>query len=350
MKIRTGIIGTGFGAQVHAPILLKHPDYELTAISSIREGRAEKAAQELGIPAAYDDWKRMMHDSRLDLIVIVSEPSFHMEMTVYALNSGKHVLCEKPPALHLAQVAEMQNTAAGHNRVVSMNFEWRYLPERQAIKTILEEQRLGELFHVGWSEVWPLWPRIKEEPYSWQWDLAKGGGMLGAIGSHMIDALHHWFGPFAEDVYGFTVNHVHERRADTRIKPTNGDDSFFIHGKFKNQGTFSLQFIAAAVARPPMLEIFGSQGTLRLKGKNLSIAAHLDKDYVPIEISEPIDASAFPLYTRGYVHPQWMLYSDLSAAISGSQTKADLPTLNDACIVQEMMDKIRLTKSSSGEQ
>jgi predicted dehydrogenase len=140
LKIRTGIIGTGFGAQVHAPILLRHPEFELKAISSIRAGRADKVSKELGIPFSFDNWKEMIDEVDLDLVVIASEPASHMEMTIYAVNSGANVLCEKPPALNDSQVTEMNKAAELQNKIVSINFEWRYLPERQAIQGYVHAQ------------------------------------------------------------------------------------------------------------------------------------------------------------------------------------------------------------------
>ncbi|WP_433944574.1 Gfo/Idh/MocA family protein [Paenibacillus sp. SN-8-1] len=340
MGHRVGIVGTGFGVQVHAPILLKHPDFELVALSSIRPGRAQLISEELNIKYTFDDWKQMIDQTNLDLVIIATNPALHMEITLYAIESGVHVLCEKPPALNYLQVYEMNKIASKHHSIVAINFEWRYLPERQAINKILSNNQIGEVLHVDWSEAWPLWPKIKHDPFGWQWELDKGGGMLGAIGSHMIDALYHWFGPFSKKISGFTKNHVNERIHESGYKPTDGDDSFFLIGEFESGGTFSLQFITAAVARKPRIEIFGSHGTLILEGENLKIATNEKKDYSPVGLEEPIDASSFPPDIRGYVHAQWKLYNDLSAILRGEE-KVDLPNLHSALIVQEIIEHVR---------
>lgn len=98
MSIRAGVIGTGFGAMVHAPVLKVHPAYEFVAIASIRPGRAEQAATAHGISKAYDDWLQMLHENNLDLIVIATKPCLHVEMVERALATSHHVLCEKPLA------------------------------------------------------------------------------------------------------------------------------------------------------------------------------------------------------------------------------------------------------------
>ncbi|WP_052703064.1 Gfo/Idh/MocA family protein [Paenibacillus beijingensis] len=338
MAIQAGIIGTGFGAQVHAPILQQHPAYNVTAISAIRPGRAANEAANHGIPNAFNDWRRMISDLPLDLIVVASSPDFHMEMTIFALEAGCHVVCEKPPALNAAEVRAMKEIAKRHNRKVFMNFEWRYLPQRQAIKRILEHNELGDIFHVNWSEAWPLWPKIKEDDNGWQWRAENGGGMLGAVGSHMIDALQFWFGPFLT-VQGFTSRHVHERRGRNGMEPSTADDSFFVHGAFERGGTYALQFIMASAGRAPRIEIFGTKGSLILEGEKLTMAGAASDQYIPVHVDQPMDASSFPAAIKGYVHAQWMFYHDLAEVVAGG-FKPALATLSDAEKVQTAIDKI----------
>ncbi|MCL6601165.1 MAG: Gfo/Idh/MocA family oxidoreductase, partial [Alicyclobacillus macrosporangiidus] len=174
MPIRVGIIGTGFGATVHAPILKQHPKYDLVSIASMRPGRATDVAVDLGIPNAYDDWRQMMNAGGLDLIVIATKPGLHAEMVEHALSTSHHVLCEKPPALNGSEAERMAEVSHGSARVAAMNFEWRYLPERQAVQRILNGRQLGDIIQVNWSEVWPLWPQIRESEASWHW-LAEEG-------------------------------------------------------------------------------------------------------------------------------------------------------------------------------
>lgn len=344
MAIRVGIIGTGFGAQVHAPILQRHPDYSVAAISGIRPGRAGSEAAKHGIPYAFDDWRRMIAEIPLDLVVVASSPDQHRKMTVAALEAGCHVVCEKPPAMNAFEVQAMKEMARRRGRSVFINFEWRYLPQRQAVNRLLEQKAPGETVHVSWSEAWALWPRIQADDNGWQWQAGKGGGMLGAVGSHMLDALQFWFGPF-RTVEGFTSRLVHHRRGAHGMEASTADDSFFVHGAFEQGATYALQFIAAAAGRSPRVEIFGKDGTVLLEGDKLAMAAAGSTRYTPLPVDQPMDASSFPGPARGYVHAQWMFYQDLAEAMRGA-SKPSLATLKDAERVQAAIDKINGGKGS----
>jgi predicted dehydrogenase len=331
LAIRTGIIGTGFGAQVHGPVLKRHPEYELVAISSIRPGRAQAAAERLGLSQAYQDWRRMIAEARLDLAVIASEPSLHSEMSLACLEAGLHVLCEKPPALNADQASAMHCAARRAGRIAAINFEWRFSPERQAIKRILDAGKLGALYHVDWAEAWPLRPQKRKARSEWETVSGKGGGMLGAVGSHMIDALQYWFGPM-KLYHGFTAR-------ESIPGPEGANDSFFVHGIWPDGGSFALQFIASSTIRPARLEIHGSGGTLLLHDKQLTFASSGSSGYKAVPVEQPLDARLFAPEIRGYIHAQWSLYGELARAIRGEEAPA-LPAFEDGVRVQRVMDTI----------
>lgn len=339
MGIRVGIIGTGYGARVHAPVLLKHPDYELVALSGVRPGRARAEAERLSIPQAFDDWKKMIEESALEMVVIASEPMVHADMTTASLEAGVHVLCEKPPALNLAEVKAMKRVADVKDRHLFINFEWRYLPERQAIKRLLEEGSLGDVIHVHWREARGMLDRIREAENTWLWKAERGGGMLGAIGSHMIDALHHWFGDL-ETVQGQLVRQIKTRRGEHGPEESTADDSFMFLGMFQKGGTCSAQFISSAIGVEPRLEIFGTKGTLVLEGNLLRIATTPSAEFKDVELPKRMDESGFPAAIQAYIHPQWTLYTELARALAGEK-RDSLPDFDDAIRVQSVLDQLR---------
>lgn len=89
----------------------------------------------------------------------------------------------------------------------------------------------------------------------------------------------------------------------------------------------------AAVGRPLQVEIFGSQGTLRLNGHDLAMATSDSKEFRAMNVISPMDVSEFPKDIQPYVHAQWALYNDLTQAIGGD-TSHSLPTLDDAVRVK----------------
>jgi predicted dehydrogenase len=331
LSIRVGIVGTGFGAAVHAPILKRHPAYDLLAVSSNRPGRASEVASIYRIPYAYADWNQMLEQAPIDLVIFATRPADHKLMTLTALSSGLHVLCEKPPALNLSEARAMEQASKSSDRIAAMNFEWRYLPERKAVKRLLNEGVLGNILHVSWSEAWQIWGRIQEFEPGWDLATEQGGGMLGAIGSHIIDALCHWFGEVST-VKGITMNHVPTRKT--------ADDSFSFVAIFENEITCSVSCTVSSVGCPPLIEIFGTGGTLRISGHQLLIATTRSADFVPVTVEETMDVSDFPQEIQGYVHAQWQLYGDLAKSIA-SESVDSLPSLTDAVRVQAVMDSIR---------
>jgi predicted dehydrogenase len=336
---QVGIIGTGFGARVHAPLLQAHPQFKVIAIASVHRNNGVRVAEELSIPRGYDDWRDMLQNEALDLVVVASNPAHHMEMTLAALSSGRHVLCEKPPALEYSQARAMLEAARRSGKVAAMNFEWRFLPERQAIKELVQSGAIGELLHVHWRESWPLWPDLRDRENSWLWQTASGGGLLGAIGSHMIDSLHYWFGAL-KWVQGHTEAHVFARKRGEQWEASDADDSFYFHGEFASGGTCTVQFVLAAAGLPALLEIYGTEATLVFDGQDLRIRRQKNGPFESIELPQKMDASGFAEAIRGYVHPQWKLYDALAATLSG-QAVPDLPTFADSVYVQSVMDAIR---------
>jgi predicted dehydrogenase len=337
--MNVGIIGTGFGARVHVPVLQAHPDYEVVALSSVYRGNASEVAAEHNVPKAFSNWKTMIDElPELDLIVVATNPEHHMEMTLAALSAGKSVVCEKPPALSLEQAMSMQAAAQRAKTIAAMNFEWRYLPERQKIKQILVSNQIGRPLHINWHLSWPMWPALAERPNSWLWQKSTGGGLLGAIGSHIIDSLAYWFGPL-KALHGHTQNHVHTRQGPLGFEATDADDSFFFHGVTETGTTITVQFTIAASSTDEMIEFFGETGTLKLTDKRLEL---LIKDHPAqeLELDQMMDTSPFSDAIKGFVHPQSKFYDDFAKAVQGKQANA-LPTLSDAAYVQATLDTIR---------
>jgi predicted dehydrogenase len=140
----------------------------------------------------------MLADQQLDLVSIVTPPYLHHEMTLAALERGCHVLCEKPFALNLAQAREMLAAARQAGVVHAVDHEFRYLPARLKMKELVESGYLGELLTVRISAQSDMLLDPQARPWTWWHDREKGGGILGALGSHLIDTLRWWFGEIVE--------------------------------------------------------------------------------------------------------------------------------------------------------
>jgi predicted dehydrogenase len=159
------------------------------------ESAAEVVAAAGG--SAYTDFGTMLAAEQPDIVVVATPNHLHHPMAIAALNAGAEVICEKPLGLDARQAAEMAARAASLERRTATSFTWRYLPACVALRSLLEEGRLGEIYQVdvryhtrGFGEV--------HGPMRWQFDsAAAGSGALANLGSHAVDLIHWWLGPVA---------------------------------------------------------------------------------------------------------------------------------------------------------
>src|SRR5689334_6888885 len=113
--MRVGIIGLGFGAQVHLPAF-QSEGWEVAAVCSRTPDKARAAADAAGVKDAYSDPAELIARSDVDAIAISTPPATHHPLSVAALNAGKHVVCEKPFAMSAAEAAQMRDGAARNRR------------------------------------------------------------------------------------------------------------------------------------------------------------------------------------------------------------------------------------------
>lgn len=190
MSIRVGIVGSSFGGLVHAPSFTAQGNFEVVAIAS--PTRADEVAVQRKIPYAFASVDEMLARVELDVLSIASPPFAHREAVLAGLARGLHVLCEKPFGLSVAEAEEMLAASEAAGTVCALAHEFRYTPSRIAISELVRNQHLGELraIEVAWNGG-TLRSEI-ERPNSWWFERARGGGLSGAILSHLIDTAS-WF-------------------------------------------------------------------------------------------------------------------------------------------------------------
>lgn len=182
-KVRMAVIGTGQIAQsAHIPNLKAHPDVELVALCDAVKERAQRVAQSYGIEHAYDDYRKLLGREDIDAICIALPTNLHAEVTIAALNSGKHVLCEKPPARNAEEAQRMAEASERNSRVLMYALQWRYRADSKFAKEIVEMGKLGDVYY-GRS----ICLRRRGAPLGWFASREAGGGALIDIGVHLID-------------------------------------------------------------------------------------------------------------------------------------------------------------------
>lgn len=260
---KIGIIGVGFGAQVHVPGF-RSEGWEVAAICSRNAEKAQKAAAEAGIDGVYTDPMNVIRRDDLTAVSIITPPGVHCALAVAALQAGKHVLCEKPFALDAKQAREMVDVAEKSRRTAMITHEFRYTPQRAYIKQLLDEGYIGK-FQLCTIELFlDRYVSAEPRPLTWMAYKADGGGLLGALGSHYIDGLRYWFGDVASvsgrlaalrpDLVDIATGK--KVRAET-------DDTFSLTLTFKNGGMATmLASFATTPTRGAKIVVMGDNGTL----------------------------------------------------------------------------------------
>jgi predicted dehydrogenase len=192
-RLRVALLGAGRAGSLHAGNLA---DYAARAeVVAVVDERRD-AAEALGPPAGFDDALE-----RCDAVVI-SAPTFtHRDLAVRAADAGKHVFCEKPMALTLAECDDMIDAAERAGVVLQIGFMRRFQPE------FVEARRRIEAGDVGEPMVIKSLTRGPGLPPPWAWDLERSNGMLAEVNSHDFDSVRWLVGSEIERVYAEVVNH-----------------------------------------------------------------------------------------------------------------------------------------------
>lgn len=185
-KLRVGIIGAGQESlNSHFPNCKKNSDIaEIVAVCDVNGESAKRAAEMFDVPVWYTSHQEMLEKETLDLVTICVTNKFHASLTIDALRSGCHVLCEKPPALNAIQAKEMADEAKKAGKLLTYNLHYRYAPEVQMIKAMIEAGEFGELYAAKIKALRrrgiPGWGNFTNKSM-------QGGGPLVDIGVHMLD-------------------------------------------------------------------------------------------------------------------------------------------------------------------
>ena len=134
-RYRIGIVGAGFGVTGHLPALVNHPHFEVVALAS--PSTAAKVAREKDVPHHFRSCAEMLAGCELDAVTVASPPFAHRDDVLAALAAKKHVLCEKPFALRLADAAAMVEASRGAGVACGVAHEFRFVPQVQALKELI---------------------------------------------------------------------------------------------------------------------------------------------------------------------------------------------------------------------
>jgi predicted dehydrogenase len=349
-KIEVGVIGTGFGRAVHIPGFQLHHRTQVVAVYHRNLEKAREIAQTQDIPQTCQTVEEIVALPEIDAVSIATPPFLHYEMAKIALEAGKHVLLEKPTTLTALEAKELYHLAAANGVVVAMDFEYRFVPAWQRLSELLVEGYVGNprLVKIDWLMSSRANP---DRPWNWYAQKDKGGGALGALGSHTFDYIAWLFGSVRRLSAKLNTSIV-ERPDPTeggKLKPVDADDTCSIMLELANGTPVHVSISSVAYGgRGHWVEVYGSSGSLVLGSDN-------QKDYVHgfrlwgaqageamTELSLP-ERLEFPqTYEDGRLAPFLRTIDRWVQGIDGG--KALTPSLREGVYSQILMD---LTRESS---
>ena len=186
MPLRIGVIGTGWAERVQIPAL-KAGGLTIAAVASRDPKRAREVASRHDLDFFTGNWHELLN--RCELLVITSPPTYHLEQTSTALAAGLHVICEKPLALTGDEAETMVRGASRRpNQLALVDHELRFTPVRQKARELLASGVIGKVLVIT-ARVATDARMDPTFPWNWWSEVAQGGGILNAIGSHILDGI-----------------------------------------------------------------------------------------------------------------------------------------------------------------
>lgn len=285
-QLRVGMIGYKFMGKAHSNAYRALPMFfpqvlkpEMAVLCGRNEQAVAEAASRLGWSEIATDWRQLVARDDIDLIDINAPSNAHKEIALAAAKAGKHIFCEKPLALSLADSREMLQAAEDAGVAHMIGFNYRFSPAVKLAKKLVESGRLGKIYHF---RAWFLqdWVMDPEFPLVWrlQKDIA-GSGSLGDLGAHLIDLSHYLIGDI-DEVIGMSETFIKERplaeemtglsaTGSTNPNAPRGqvtvDDATLFMAKFADGaiGSFEATRFAAGHRSTNSFEINGSLGSVK---------------------------------------------------------------------------------------
>jgi len=185
--IRVGVVGLGFAGNVHTMAYKKIPGVEVVALAGLEEDRLQLMGKEYSIPNLYSRWEDLVARSDLDAVSVCTPNYLHAPVAIAALESGKHVLCEKPLARNTEEAQSMVDAALRNRRVLQTAFNHRQRGDIMILKQYIDSGTLGKIYYAK-----GYWMRRQGIPGLGSWFTSKelsGGGPLIDLGVHVLDQL-----------------------------------------------------------------------------------------------------------------------------------------------------------------
>ncbi|EQB38088.1 MULTISPECIES: Gfo/Idh/MocA family protein [Virgibacillus] len=182
-KIKVGIIGLGSISEMHLASYENHQDVEIYAVCDINEERAREKAGKHHAKKFYTNYYDLLRDSEIEAVSICTWNNTHAEISIAALDAGKHVLIEKPLCKTVEEALNIQKAVKRSEQTLQVGFVRRFGTNTQVLKRFIDSGDIGDIYYAKASCI-----RALGNPGGWFADKERsGGGPLIDLGVHVID-------------------------------------------------------------------------------------------------------------------------------------------------------------------
>ncbi len=275
--LNIGLIGYGFMGRAHSNAYRKVNQFFKLGYHPVMKAACARNAEKIGAFAdnwgwetVETDWRKLIERSDIDAIDICSPNVTHREIVLAAAKAGKMVLCEKPLAMNGAEGREMVEAIEKAGVANMVWFNYRRVPAISLAKQLVDENRLGRVFHyrAKYLQDWTISAKVPQGGQTlWRLDVdVAGSGVTGDLLAHSIDTAI-WLIGDVDSVTAMTETFIKEREVQDQpgvTKPVGIDDACAFLVRFKNgaMGTFESTRYARGRKNHNTFEVNGAEGSL----------------------------------------------------------------------------------------
>ena len=270
--VNFAIIGCGKIGVRHINFLKNIDGIRILAVTDVIPERAREAA-EAANAVAYTDYKSLLTDKNIDVINICTPTGLHAQMAVDALNAGKHVICEKPMALYVADANKMIEAAKKNRKHLFIVKQNRFNAPIKAVREAINKNLLGKIYTISANVIWNRRPDyFTEEPWRGTRDL--DGGALATQASHFLDVMQ-WLGGPISSVFA---------KQETLLHNIETEDTGALILKFDSGALGTMYYTICAYNKniEGSLTILGSKGSVKIGGEYLNKIEHWNVEGYPL--------------------------------------------------------------------
>lgn len=341
-RLKVGVIGTGYGANVHIPGLKHLPEVEVAAVCATTKDHALRVAHQHGVEEHYTDVREMLQRAGLDAVTIAVPPEHQHHISIACAEHDVHVLCEKPMASSAAEARDMHRLVEEAKLCHAVNYQSRYIPAHSKFKQLIDHGFIGELESVAVTGYRMPWQIRRTEERNWVDDGERSSGLLNAVGSEYVDLLRWCFGDFSA-VCGTLTSPAAHRKSD-RAR----ESSFSILMRFSSGAAGTVHMVGSSmITLGDEIVASGEDGILVLQSDGQLFGTRRDEHRVdPIKVDD-FDERELASVKHPRMLPFIVLANDWVRRILGTDDSERLPSFYDGMKVQEVLHGVQRSERLS---